>query len=45
MVKCYECNGEDAKCVECEGTGEQLSCCGDELDPDIMICISCKEHN
>jgi uncharacterized protein YpiB (UPF0302 family) len=23
---------------------ELLSCCGDELDPDIMICPTCKEH-
>ena len=22
----------------------QISCCGDELDKDIMICPSCKEH-
>ena len=23
---------------------DELSCCGDELDPDIMICPTCKEH-
>lgn len=24
--------------------GEFISCCGDLLDKDIMICPSCKEH-
>jgi len=28
--------------VEVEDT---LSCCGDVLDPDIMICPTCLEHN
>ena len=37
--------GHDVECDECEGTGEQLSCCGDSLDDDIMICPTCKEHN
>jgi len=23
---------------------EGISCCGDELDPDIMICPTCEEH-
>jgi len=23
---------------------EGVSCCGDELDEDIMICPTCKEH-
>ena len=25
--------------------GNLLSCCGDILDPDNMICPTCKEHN
>lgn len=25
--------------------GNMLSCCGDILDPDVMICKTCKEHN
>ena len=25
--------------------GNFISCCGDILDPDIMICPTCKEHN
>ena len=25
--------------------GNLLSCCGDILDEDIMICPTCKEHN
>ena len=24
--------------------GYELSCCGDKLDPDNMICLTCKEH-
>ena len=38
--------GHDEECEECEGTGEVYlqSCCGDDLDPDIMICPTCKEH-
>lgn len=27
-----------------EAEDELLSCCGDELDPDVMICPTCKEH-
>ena len=25
--------------------GNMISCCGDVLDPDYMICPSCGEHN
>ena len=25
--------------------GNLISCCGDILDADIMICPTCKEHN
>ena len=25
--------------------GNRLSCCGDILDEDVMICKTCKEHN
>lgn len=25
--------------------GNLISCCGNILDPDIMICPTCKEHN
>lgn len=38
--------GYDEECEECEGTGDVYlqSCCGDDLDPDNMICPTCKEH-
>jgi hypothetical protein len=25
--------------------GNMLSCCGEVLDPDLMLCPICKEHN
>jgi len=46
---CEVCNIEESKtyfvedsqiCEECF-----FSCCGDELNQDIRICPSCKEHN
>jgi len=30
---------------EKDDEGNMLSCCGDILDPDNMICPTCKEHN
>ena len=30
---------------EYDNHGNALSCCGEFLDPDIMICPVCKEHN
>lgn len=29
---------------EYDEEGHMLSCCGDQLDPDIMLCPTCKEH-
>ncbi len=26
-------------------SGNMISCCGTILDPDVMICTVCKEHN
>ena len=46
---CEVCNIEESKtyfvedsqiCEECF-----FSCCGDELNQDVRICPSCKEHN
>ena len=46
---CEVCNIEESKtyfvddseiCEDC-----YYSCCGDELDQDIRICPTCKEHN
>tara|TARA_R110000765_G_scaffold411019_1_gene509934 strand:+ start:240 stop:443 length:204 start_codon:yes stop_codon:yes gene_type:complete len=46
---CEVCNIEESKtyfvdeteiCEDCF-----YSCCGDELDQDIRICPTCKEHN
>ena len=46
---CDVCNIEESKtyfvddseiCEDCF-----YSCCGDELDQDIRICPTCKEHN
>ena len=46
---CEVCNIEESKtyfvedseiCEEC-----YYSCCGDELNQDIRICPTCKEHN
>ena len=32
-------------CPDCEGEGKSyLSCCGHEMDHDILICPECKEH-
>ena len=33
-------------CPECDGTGklQQSNCCGAQVDEDILICSSCKEH-
>jgi hypothetical protein len=35
---------EDDDGYELDEDGNRLSCCGDILDPDIMLCPSCKEH-
>ena len=35
---------EDAEGYELDEDGNRLSCCGDILDEDFMICPSCKEH-
>ena len=35
---------EDEDGYELDEDGNRLSCCGDVLDPDFMICPSCKEH-
>ena len=32
-------------CKTCDGTGEvRISCCGDEIDDDVMLCPTCFEH-
>ena len=35
---------EDEDGYELDEDGNRLICCGDVLDPDFMICPSCKEH-
>ena len=46
---CEVCNIEESKTyfVEDSGICEDCyySCCGDELNQDIRICPTCKEHN
>ncbi len=34
----------DSEGYELNENMERTSCCGDVLDPDIMMCPSCKEH-
>ena len=43
-VEC-ECDRVDFEGYELDEDGRRLSCCGDVLDPDVMICPICKEHN
>ena len=45
----YRIDNKDKDFVDSEGyeldqDGNRYSCCGDILDPDIMMCPSCKEH-
>lgn len=37
---------EHKDCPFCEGTGKSgtSSCCGAELNSDMMICYECKDH-
>ena len=35
----------DSEGYELDEDGNRLSCCGDVLDEDYMICPTCKEHN
>ena len=46
---CNICNIEESKTyfVEDTNTCENCfySCCGDELNQDVRICPTCKEHN
>ena len=50
IESCNLC-GEDLTEEETQEDNEQycnncfFSCCGDELDQDIRICPTCKEHN
>ena len=37
--------GEDSEGYSLDEDGCRLSCCGDILDEDYMICPTCKEHN
>ena len=34
----------DSEGYDLDEDGNRLSCCGDVLDPDFMICPTCKEH-
>ena len=34
----------DSEGYELDEDGNRLSCCGDILDEDIMMCPTCKEH-
>ena len=36
---------EDSEGYSLDEDGRRLSCCGDVLDEDYMICPTCKEHN
>ncbi len=38
-------NPEEIECPECEGLGQTyISCCGYEMDHDILMCPKCHEH-
>ena len=34
----------DSDGYDLDEDGNRLSCCGDILDPDYMICPTCREH-